>query len=224
VLDLDHLRAHYDKLDDQELERVAGTELVPEARAVLEQEMTSRGLALTAPRIDDGSTAQAGEGVSRNPYTAPRTVIEDPHAWAIVTMSGLVRLFQVMAVTSAVIGMFVFGWSYLPIPVDPAVLAYRNEAAWVGALAPQWSYLIFMLLQPLWMLSAFGLCFFKWWARSLLVGCYVLATIGNLLGGLVMWLPWEVVLIMITTLLDGAVLALAFLPPLSTYFEQDRKS
>jgi hypothetical protein len=37
---------------------------------------------------------------------------------------------------------------------------------------------------------------------------------------MVIWLPWELALVTIATLLDGAVLTLAFLPPLSKYFER----
>jgi hypothetical protein len=35
------------------------------------------------------------------------------------------------------------------------------------------------------------------------------------------WLPWETVLIIVATLLDGAILVLAFLPPLATYLVRD---
>ena len=59
-----------------------------------------------------------------------------------------------------------------------------------------------------------------WWGRLLLAAAYVLSAIGTLLAGIVIWFPWEVTLFTIAALLDGAVLALAFLPPLSRYFER----
>jgi len=111
---------------------------------------------------------------------------------------------------------------YLPMPISGDVMTLRTEATWADAISPMGSYVIFMALQPVWIIVAIGLCFFKWWARPLLVAAYLLGAVGNLLGGLSLWMPWETILFTASTLLDGAVLALAFLPPLSTYFEQDR--
>ena len=210
MVDVDYLRAHYETLNDQELERLAGMELVPEARTLLDTEMRSRGLALISPRVG-------------NPYAAPTSAVMDADAWATLKVSGLIRLFQAMAVSATAIGLFMFAWPYLPIPVAQGLVDLREEAG-AGAVSAELSYLIFMALQPLWILSAFGLCFFKWWARPVFVGTYVLGIVGNLLGGLIIWLPWEAVLITLATLLDGGVLALAFLPPLSAYFERDRAS
>lgn len=218
MVNVDYLRAHYETLDDQELERLARTELVPQARTLLEAEMRSRGLA----SISSGGAAPLGPGL-RNPYAAPTSALMDANAWATLRVSGLIRLFQAMVVSATAIGLFIFAWPFLPIPVAEGLMAFRDEAG-AGAVSAALSYLIFMVLQPLWILAAFGLCFFKWWARPVFVGTYLLAIIANLLGGLVIWLPWESVLITLATLLDGGVLALAFLPPLSAYFERDRAS
>lgn len=216
MVNVEQLRAHYDALNDDELERLAGTDLVPEARAVLEAEMRARGL---APVPVNSGAAYA----KSNPYAAPKSAVTDPHAWATVTVSGLVRLFQVMVVASTLIGIFIFFWPFLPIPTAQDVTGLR-AAAGAGAWSAALSYVIAWAMQPLWILSAFGLCFFKWWARPVFAGTYVLGAIDNLVGGLVVWLPWEAVLITIATLLDGAVLALAYLPPLSAYFDRDRAS
>jgi hypothetical protein len=208
VVNVDELRAYYDSLTDEELERLAGTELVPLARAALEAEMKARGLPLQS---------------TSNPYAAPKSAVSDPNAWATLTVSGLMRLFHTMVVVAALIGVFLFAWPYLPVPTAEGVNRLR-QAAGADAFAPVLSYVIFLGIQPLWVLSAFGLYFFKWWGRPVLIGTYALSAISNILGGLIVWLPWESVLIAIATLLDGATLTLAYLPPLSTYFERDRSS
>ena len=219
MVDTDRLRVLYDGLDDRELQRIAGTELVPEARAVLEAEMTARGLPLAGGEATEPVTAPRKRS-TLNPYAAPASALADP--WAVLAVPGLIRLFQCMVVASALLGILLFVSPYLPMPISGDVVTLRTEATWADAISPMVSYVILMALQPVWIILAIGLCFFKWWARPLLVAAYLLGAVGNLLGGLSLWMPWETILFTASTLLDGAVLALAFLPPLSTYFEQDR--
>jgi hypothetical protein len=209
MVDAGYLREHYDKLTDEELERIAKSDLVSEARAVLEAEFKSRGLALPAGGV--------------LPYAPPAARVEDPDAWATLTVGGLIRLFQAMAIASTALGMFLTFWPLLPIPISEPLAEYRAQTG-DGALAPWFSHVVWMALQPLWIVSALGLCFFKWWARPVFAGTYVLSAVGNLAGGVIVWLPWEAVLVTVATLLDGAVLVLAFLPPLSKYFERDRQA
>ena len=140
---------------------------------------------------------------------------------AFITVSGLIRLFQRMIIASATLVVLLFVSPYLPIPIGEEQLAFRSGAG-SGALGLDAAIAIYYLLQLLWILSAVGLYFFKWWGRMLFAGAYVLGAIQTLLSGLEVNLPWESVVTMIATLLDGAILALAFLPPLSTYFERDR--
>jgi hypothetical protein len=199
-------------LNDEELERLAKTQLLPEARQVLAAEMIARGLAPDGPEPATPTT---------NPYATPNSTVSDPNAWATLKVTGIIRLFQVMVCASTVIFLFIAFWAFLPIPMAEKVAGLRNAAA-ADALAPGIVDFLSWALQPLWILSAVGLCFFKWWARPLFAGIYVLGSIGTLLGGLVLWLSWEAVLVTVAILLDGAVLALAFLPPLSAYFERDR--
>jgi hypothetical protein len=219
MFDTDRLRVLYDGLDDRELQRIAQTELVPEARTVLEVEMKARGLPLTGAEATEPVTVPRKRS-TLNPYAPPASAVADP--WAVLTVPGLIRLFQCMVVASALLGILFFVLPYLPMPISADVATLRTEATWADAISPMVSYFIFMALQPVWIILAFGLCFFKWWARPLLVTAYVLGAVGNLLGGLSLWMPWESILFTASTLLDGAVLALAFLPPLSAYFEQDR--
>ena len=216
MVDLDYLRDHYAGLNDEELQRLARSELVPEARSVLEAEMVKRGLALMPASV---ATGKPHVPQSRNPYSPPGSVVSD--APAFITVPGLIRLFQRMIIASFVLVIVLFVSPYLPIPVAEEQLAFRSGAG-AGALALDAAFPIYYLLQVFWILSAIGMYFFKWWGRLLFAGAYLLGAIQTLISGLEVNLPWESVVTMIATLLDGAILTLAFLPPLSTYFERDR--
>jgi hypothetical protein len=95
-----------------------------------------------------------------------------------------------------------------------------RDADGIGALLPWASYWVLTALQPIWVVAGIGLYFFLWWGRLLLAAAYVVGILAYLIGGMIIWLPWEGVLVTIATLLDGAILTLAFLPPLSKYFER----
>ena len=139
----------------------------------------------------------------------------------IITVPGLLRIFRALVITATAVGLFLYTWQYLPLSLAPSTKDILDLG---GALAisPAASSLGLLVAQPIWILSAVGLCFFRPWSRPLFVGVYVFTTITNLLGGVIVWLPWELTLFTIATLLDGAVFALAFLPPLARYFRSKR--
>lgn len=222
MVDAEYLRRHYSDLNDLELERLSRGDLVPEARVILEAEMTARGILPTMPNCIDAAelTTSKGASVTAGVYSPPKSRVADPDAGVTITVSRLVRLFQVMVVTSTLIGLFLYVWPFLPLGVGQEIRALRDQAG-ADAITPDVSAIIFFVLQPLWILSAVGLCFFTWWARPLFIGTYVLSSTASLLGGVAIWLPWEVVLLTIATLLDGAIFLLAYLPPLSAYFAND---
>ncbi len=145
--------------------------------------------------------------------------IADLDAEASISARGLVRLFQSMVVASTAIGAFLWLWPYLPLPISEQTMAIR-DADGIGALLPWASYWVLTALQPIWVVAGIGLYFFLWWGRLLLAAAYVVGILAYLIGGMIIWLPWEGVLVTIATLLDGAILTLAFLPPLSKYFER----
>jgi hypothetical protein len=205
MADPQRLRKLYESLSDDELVRISRSELVLEARDLLNAEMTGRGLA-PAP-------------AARNPYLPPAAPIADLDAEAALSGRGLVRLFQSMVVASTAIGAFLWIWPYLPLPISEQTMAIR-DADGVGALLPWASYWVLTALQPIWVVAGIGLYFFLWWGRLLLAAAYAAGVIAYVVGGMIIWLPWEAVLVTLATLLDGAILALAFLPPLSKYFER----
>jgi hypothetical protein len=140
---------------------------------------------------------------------------------AALKVSGLLRLFQAMVVASALIGVLLVVWPFLPIPIAERMTAFRAQLS-AGALAPAASNIAFLIAQPLYILSAIGLYFLRWWGRLVFVGTYILTLLATLAGGMWVQLPWESFLATVVTLMDGAVLVLAFLPPLSVHFARER--
>ena len=223
TVDADHLRRHYGSLEDEELLRLWRGELIPEARSILEAEMSRRGVSVDLVAVAPVPIQSRDSSGASNPYRPPGTLVADPGGLAaVVTVRGLIRLFQTMVIVSTVIGFFLFASPFLPLPISEQMAALRGYSG-AGAIAfPITSFVVLLIAQPLWLLSAIGLCFLKWWARPLFVGTYALTIVGSLFGGIAVSLPWEASLATITTLIDGAVLVLAFVPPLSEYFTRDR--
>lgn len=222
TVDADHFRRYYGSLEDEELLRLWRGELIPEARSILEAEMSSRGVSVDLVAESPVPIQSRDSSGASNPYRPPGTLVADPGGLAaVVTVRGLIRLFQTMVIVSTVIGLFLFASPFLPLPISEQMAALRGYSG-AGAIAFPITSFVFLIAQPLWLLSAVGLCFLKWWARPLFVGTYALTIVGSLFGGIAVSLPWEASLATIATLIDGAVLGLAFLPPLSEYFAHDR--
>lgn len=215
MVDRAHLRQLYSALSDAELRRIWRTELVSEARAVLQEELSLRGI--TVPSLP----ASEVETVVGNPYRPPAALLADPKAEAVLSARGLVRLFQYLVIASTLIGILLWVLVFVPLPVNEDAMAMRNAAGF-DAVDPMVTWMIALSLQALFVLCAFGLCFFKWWARWLYAGAYAAGLLNSLVSGTTVWFAWEAVLFQITTLMDGAIITLAFLPPLARYFEADR--
>jgi hypothetical protein len=156
-----------------------------------------------------------------NPYQPPAAPVgEEP---AVLTVRRLIRIYQAMVVTSLLVGWVSF-FGLLGFLATPEMWAIR-EFAGNGTLVPSETLgYIYLGMQPVWALVTIGLCFFRWWARALFVGMYIITAVLGLASGMLVFLPWDYFLISCTMLLDGAILALSFLPPLSTYFSRESGS
>jgi hypothetical protein len=217
MADLNYLRQFYDGLSDDELARVWRRDLVPEAREVLRAEMKLRNLAmpaLEAPRPED----KRARFSLTNPYLPPAAFLADMSGEAALSARGLVRLFQSMVIATTILGIVLYGSMYVVLPISQDMLSLRNASGF-GALWPAANH-AFDVAQLLFVAGGVGLYLFMWWGRLMFVAAYVIGLAANLLTGMAIWLPWEVVLITASTLLDGAILALAFLPPLARCFER----
>jgi hypothetical protein len=221
MVDVNFLRMHYGKLHDDELQRLVQGEMVPEARAVLEGEMRARGVAPLASALDHAELVnKPNQEREKNPYLPPlATVADSMSETAILKVSGLLRIFQTMVVASTLIWLFLFASRFLPIPIAPDLSVFRDQAG-AGALAPAVTQVVSYVAPLLWILSAIGLFFLRWWGRRLFVATYAVTCLADLLGGAQPLLVWEVLFATAILLLDGAVLAIAFLPPLSVYFRR----
>ncbi|MGH8617562.1 MAG: hypothetical protein ACREUW_07695 [Burkholderiales bacterium] len=153
----------------------------------------------------------------QNPYSPPQTNVKDAETSDSPSLDGLIRLFHRLVIASALIGIFLSVSPWLPLPLSPE-LYLALDAIGAGALAPSLWHITWWIIQPLWLLAAIGLYTFQRWARWLFVGVYTVSTMASAVGGAVVWLPWEIVLFTITTLMDGAIIALAFLTPLRERF------
>lgn len=133
----------------------------------------------------------------------------------------LAAAFRLLVLVSTTIGLFLYGWQYLPLGVSEEtqrLLTLGGE----GALAVDFSSFALTSFHTLSIVCAVGLIRFSNWARWLFLAVYLLPIVASFLGGLVVWLPWETALFSIVTLMDGFILALAFFSALSVRFERSR--
>jgi hypothetical protein len=139
---------------------------------------------------------------------------------AVVTVRRLIRIYQGMVVASLLIGWVSF-FGLLGFLATPEMAAMREFGGSAALLPQEAAYYSYLGLQPVWLLVTIGLCFFRWWARPLFIGAYVVSGLLTLVSGVGVWMPWDYFLTSCTLLLDGAIMALSFLPPLSTYFSRE---
>ena len=157
----------------------------------------------------------------RNPYQPPAAPLgEEP---TVVTVRRLIRIYQGMVVTSLLVGWVSF-FGLLGFLATPEMAAIRQLGGSAALLSQEAAYYIYLGLQPVWALVTIGLCFFTWWGRALFVGAYVVNGLLILVSGVQVYLPWDYFLTTCTMLLDGAIMALSFLPPISGYFARERTS
>jgi hypothetical protein len=153
-----------------------------------------------------------------NPYQPPAAPLgEEP---AVVTVRRLIRIYQSMVVTSLLVGWVSF-FGFLGFLATPEMAAVRQLGGTDAWLPPEVAYYAYLGLQPVWLLVTIGLCFFNRWARALFVGAYVFNGVLVLVSGVQVYLPWDYFLLTCTTLLDGAIMVLSFLPPLAGYFSRE---
>jgi hypothetical protein len=208
-----YLQDHYRTLRDEELMRLAQGDLVADARALLSAELDARGLVVEQRDVHSRK-------LETSPYRPPRANVSDPpNVPAEVTVRGLVRIFQRLVIASGTLTVMLF--------VAPFVryeqLAERTLAVLSGAagLAAAIGSVLYHVESALLLVAAIGLFFFRWWSRYLLAGSYLLSIVTTTMAGRSTGYPLEGVLSTIASLIDGAILTLAFLPPLAKYFRRE---
>ena len=156
-----------------------------------------------------------------NPYEPPSAPVDVSDAPAVITVRGLVRLYQGLVVGVTVLGiLFYFGvFNYF---ATPEMLELTGISGAGSLIHPETLTSIYMAMEAFFVASAIGLFFFTWWSRPLFVATYASGVIVNLLTGAQISLPVAGFFGTAMCLMHGAILALSFLPPISGYFARER--
>ena len=155
-----------------------------------------------------------------SPYDPPRTRVEDTDTpSSFIAKQDRLRLFQWLVVASILTSLVFFFLPAVPLPVSPDVAELRGRSGY-GAMLPGIREPISWIFLPLWLLASVGLFFFQAWARSLFAVLYFVALLLRFVQGVTVSLPVEGFLGEIVSLLDGAILILAFTTPLDAYFKR----
>jgi hypothetical protein len=133
-----------------------------------------------------------------------------------------IRLFQALVVVSTLSYSL---WFFFPYIVQHlANDLYRDIASRLGqydgygAFLPVHHPLYYWPWFGFWLIASIGLFFFQNWAKNLFLFLNVLGLVLAPLGGFSVRGPLASLLAELTTVLDGAILALAYLSPLAAAF------
>lgn len=129
-----------------------------------------------------------------------------------------VRLFQVLVVSSTAVYVVWFLLPYLSghLSEDEYRLAEFNG---YGAILPVQNVLYYGAWFGFWLISALGLFFFQNWGRHLFLVLCVLGPALAPFSGFSVQAPIDALFSTANLLLDGAILAMAYLSPLSKSFK-----
>src|SRR5262249_5869494 len=143
-----------------------------------------------------------------NPYQPPGAPVETPD---VAATTRLVTLYRTLVITSLLVGWISF-FGFLGF-LETVEMAGTRQFAGVGSiLPPEALYYSYLGLQPVWLVTAVGLCLLRWWGRILFVATYVANGVLILTGGVEVWMPWDQLIVTVTTLIDGAIMVLSFVP------------
>lgn len=138
------------------------------------------------------------------------------HQGIHITMNN-VRIFQVLVISSFVIYVawfFLPYWSFQLSDFEQRLMEYDGY----GADLPVTHFLFYGAWFVLWSVATLGLFFFKNWGRHLFLTCTLLGLAMTPFSGFLVQDPLDALLSTINLLLDGAILAMAYLLPLSKSF------
>ena len=134
-----------------------------------------------------------------------------------------IRIFQVFVILATVSYV---AWFFFPyISEHFANTLYRDienrlgQYDGFGAVLPVHHPLYYGTWFGSWLVASLGLIFFQNWARHFFLFLYVLGIALTPLGGFSVQGPLENVFGQMTAVLDGAILAMAYLSPLADGFK-----
>ncbi len=132
---------------------------------------------------------------------------------------GPIKAYQSLVVLSVLLGCALWVSPYVPITRAPEVIELLN-ANGADALFYEIAFGIRKYLPAVYIVAAIGLFFFTWWGRWLFAACYAVGLVVTIIGGFTVSPALDSAIFLLVTLVDGAILGLAFLSPLSKHFER----
>jgi hypothetical protein len=101
---------------------------------------------------------------------------------------------------------------------SPEVLELRGMSGFDAKLV--WPIFVDYLLLAAWLLAAIGMYFFRASARSLFLWLYIITTLVDPFRGTSVFTGVDVMLFSLSTVMDGAVIAIAYLTSVERLFVQ----
>jgi hypothetical protein len=128
-----------------------------------------------------------------------------------------VQIFRSIVLTSAVLYLVSYFLPYEVFESNPAAVNLLELDGYAARFNPQ-SGLFTTGVMSLWLLASMGLLHFDNWARYLYLGLTGWALVAAGLYGIRVTSPLEAMLDLAVAVLDGVILALVFLSPLTENF------
>jgi len=129
-------------------------------------------------------------------------------------------VFRWLIVISTLAYLVLFFTPAIPLQLSAEVLVFRAQSGY-GATLPAVAWFPYAFLVAFLIANA-GLFFFQIWARTVFLALYVLVLILRFVQGITVQLPLENFLGEVVALADGAILALSFSSPLTSYFRRQQ--
>jgi hypothetical protein len=129
------------------------------------------------------------------------------------------RIFKALVVIAAACYLVWFLLPYTASDIEQRLAEYSGHGALLPIKHPLYNGVWFVL----WIASAIGLIFLQNWARHLYLALSLLGLILAPFSGYVIQPPLDTMFASASTLLDGAILAMAYLSPLAEDFKRARQ-
>lgn len=130
-----------------------------------------------------------------------------------------IRTFQILIIAATACYIV---WFFLPFwPGYLTDVEQRmTEVSGYGAVLPVQHPVYYGLWFGLWLIAALGLLFLKNWARYLYLVLSVLGCVSTIFSGFVVQPPLDTLFSTTNLILDGAILAIAYLSPFAARFKE----
>ena len=128
-------------------------------------------------------------------------------------------IFRALVLSSAVLYAFLYFLPFESFETDLSRINLLKSDGYAAVLNPQ-TWLLTIGIFALWIVAYVGLFRFQNWARNLYLVLTILALFATTLYGIRVVSPMEGVLDLAVNLLDGAILAMAYLSSVKNEFRE----